>query len=87
MMDVCPICSKEYKNLGSHMAHAHKEQKADGGNIVVDDYVPEKLLSDLISELRAVLKKVHHCQLTVETMEQNGITGEVVITARIQTRR
>lgn len=84
-MTECPVCNKEFKNLGSHIFHAHKKDLPEE-SMVVDEYIQEKPLSDLISQLRQILKQ-YQSSLTVTTVEKNGTVSEIQISARIQTGR
>jgi len=75
----CPECGKKVKNLGSHTYQAHGKQRVTEP----DDYIPEKPLKDLLSEIKEILKRYRN-QLTVTTVERSGKTEEVEIKARIQ---
>ena len=78
----CPLCGRtNIKNLGSHMRHCKKRM-----GVVVDDYLPEKPLSSIISDIKQILKQ-YQKQIEVKTIERNGTTEEIEIIARIQIRR
>ena len=51
--------------------------------VAEDEFIKEKPLSLLISELRQILNRFQS-QITVKTFEKNGKTSEIEITARIQ---
>ena len=80
-MTECPECGKEFKNLGAHIYQAHKKER-----VVItepDDYIPEKPLRELLSEIRQILNRYQN-RITVTTTEQGGKTELVEILARIQ---
>ena len=86
----CDICGKEFKNLGVHKFHAHSDKFKPGEVIVVDhpselvmDDITEKPLSELISEIKNLLK-CYQNQITTKIFEKNGKISEIEITARIQ---
>ena len=60
----------------------------DGGqnNLVVDNYIEDKPLSVLLSEIRELLKSYQN-KVSVETIGTATMIEEVVITARIQAKR
>jgi len=78
----CPNCKKDFKNLGVHKRFCGKELTG----IVVDNYIKEQRLSDLIIELRKILDRHPH-SLEIKTIEEAGKTNYVEITARIPIRR
>ena len=78
----CPECGKKVKNLGSHTYQAHRKER-----VVIKepgDYIPEKPLRELLSEVRQILNRYQN-RITVTTTEQGGKTESVEILARIQT--
>jgi len=75
----CPECGKKFKNLGAHIYQAHGKQRVTEP----DDYIPEKPLRELLSEIKEILKRYRN-QITVTTVERSGKTEEIEITARIQ---
>ena len=77
---ICPDCQKEFKNLGAH------QRFCKGVGIVEDNYIPEKRLSTLVSDMRTLLVSYSHT-LEVKTIEESGVTGYVEITARFPIRR
>ena len=84
---ICEICGKEYTNIAVHNYHKHSiDLKTPLENIVVDEHLPDKQLSVLVSDLKALLRQ-YRSDIIVKTSEQNGIVSEVEITARIQLRR
>jgi len=81
----CPHCGAFKKNLGSHMRHC--TSGADGVfKIKVDDYLPEKPLSSVISDIKQVLRQ-YRAEIEVTTIERGGTTEEIEILTRIQLRR
>ena len=92
----CEICGKECKNVGVHKFHAHKsilnpEEVVDwveddltkeSTKLKVDE-ITEKPLSELLSNLKEVLKTFRH-ELDVRISERGGRTSEVEIRVRIQ---
>lgn len=80
----CELCGEEVKNLGVHKYHKHKETLAEV--LVVDEHLPDKQLSRLISDVKELLRQ-YRSDITVKTVEQNGVVSEIEITARIQLRR
>jgi len=79
----CEICGEEFKNLGVHKRFCGKasiEQPKE--KIVVDEFT-EKPLSELLSNLREVLKTFRH-EFDVRISERGGRTSEVEIRVRIQ---
>jgi hypothetical protein len=80
----CEICGEEVKNLGVHKYHRHKETWEP--KLVVDEHLPDKQLSVLVSDLKALLRQ-YRSDITVKTVEQGGTVSEIEITARIQLRR
>ena len=75
----CDLCGKEVKNLGVHKRFCSKPPKE---KIVVDE-ITEKPLSELLSNLKEVLKTFRH-ELDVRISERGGRTSEVEIRVRIQ---
>ena len=81
MTGICPNCGKECKNVGSHLRHCKYRNR-----LIVDEYIKEKPLSSIISEIKEILKQ-HQNQIEVKTIERNGTTEEIEIVARIHLRR
>ncbi len=86
----CEICGGEFKNLGVHKFHVHRESLKFGEVIGVDhpdelrvDDITEKRLSLLISEIKALLKTFRN-EIDVRISEKGGKVSEVEIRARIQ---
>jgi len=84
MKGTCQYCGKECKNVGSHERWC--KERTPKELVVVDDYLPEKPLSSIISEIKEILKQ-YQKQIEVRTIERNGTTEEIEIIARIQLRR
>jgi hypothetical protein len=84
----CPYCGELKKNVGAHKRHCKKRQSTNEYcvDVLVDDYIEEKPLSSIISEIKQILKQ-YQKQITVTTTERNGTTEEIEIIARIQVRR
>jgi len=79
----CDLCGKEVKNLGVHKRFCGKtpiEQPKE--KIIIDEFT-EKPLSELLSNLKEVLKTFRH-ELDVRISERGGRTSEVEIRVRIQ---
>ncbi len=68
-----------------HVENQTKNQEENYKEKLVaeDEFIKEKPLSILISELRQILNR-YQSQITVKTFEKNGKTSEIEITARIQ---
>jgi len=86
----CDICGGEFKNLGVHKFHAHRDKLKPGEIIEVDnpselfvDDITEKPLSELISQIKEPMKRYQN-QITTRIFEKNGKVSEIEITARIQ---
>jgi len=80
---ICPDCGGEFKNLGAHKRFC----KQPVSNLIqVDDYIKEKPLSSIISDIEDILKSVQH-QLQVSVTSDNGKESEVELIVRFQTRR
>ena len=77
---ICPNCGGEFKNLGVH------KRFCKDSTITVDDYIKEKPLSSIISDIENILKPVQH-QLQVSVTSDNGKESEVELKARFQIRR
>jgi len=86
-MKECPICHKEFKNVGSHVRFAHP-----GGVIPCDgiddihleiDQITEEPLSKLLSDLRQILGKFQN-EISTKILEKNGKPYEVEIVGRIK---
>jgi len=91
MKGPCQYCGEIFDNPKVHERFCKKRPSDKEGwpyeqNIIVDNYIPEKPLSIIISEIRNVLRSYKHC-LEVKTMERNGTTEEIEIVVRFQTRR
>ena len=90
----CDICGEEFANLGVHKYQKHREMLAPGSiievdhpsDLVIDDHLPDKQLSRLISDLKDLLRQ-YRADLIVKTTESSGMVSEIEITARIQLRR
>ena len=87
----CPYCGEFKKNLGAHKRFCKDLPEKEKGwpwenDIVVDDYLPEKPLSSIISEIKQTLRQ-YRTQIEVKTVERGGKTDEIEILARIQLRR
>jgi hypothetical protein len=80
----CELCGEEVKNLGVHKYHRHKETVEP--KLVVDEHLPDKQLSVLVSDLKTLLRQ-YKSDIIVKTLEQGGLVSEIEITARIQLRR
>lgn len=80
----CDICGEEVKNLGVHKYHKHKETVEP--DVVVDEHLPDKQLSRLISDLKELLRQ-YRADIMVKTVEQSGTVTEIEVMARIQLRR
>ena len=81
----CDLCGKEVKNLGVHKRFCGKtpiEQPKVSGKIVMDE-ITEKPLSELLSNLKEVLKTFRH-ELDIRISDRGGRTSEVEIRVRIQ---
>ena len=81
----CDLCGKEVKNLGVHKRFCGKTpigQPKVLEKIVVDE-ITEKPLSELLSNLKGILKTFRH-ELDVRISESGGRTSEVEIRVRIQ---
>lgn len=59
-----------------------KEESMINGKLIVDNYM-EKPLSELILEIRELLKRYQN-QISINTFEKNGRVSEIEIIARIQ---
>ena len=90
----CDLCGKEVKNLGVHKYHKHRDTLKPGEVIAVEhlseldekivvDEITEKPLSELLSNLKGILKTFRH-ELDVRISESGGRTSEVEIRVRIQ---
>ena len=90
----CEICGVEVKNLGVHKYHKHRDILKPGEVIAVDhlneldekiviDEITEKPLSELLSNMKEVLKTFRH-ELDVRISDKGGRTSEVEIRVRIQ---
>ncbi len=77
----CEICGKECDNLGAHMYQKHRE--ALPLEIKVDETIKEKPLSELVSEMKDLLKPYQN-EISIRTFEKGGKLKEIEITARIQ---
>jgi len=84
MKGTCQYCGKDCKNVGSHERWC--KERIQKELVIVDEYLPEKPLSSIISEIKQVLKQ-YQKQIVVTTIERNGSTEEIEIIARIQLRR
>jgi len=86
----CDLCGIEVKNLGAHKYQKHRDAVPEVVDqtpaIEVDNHIPDKQLSFIVSELKNILRQYSY-SLTVKTVEQNGTNSEVEIVARIQPRR
>ena len=88
----CDICGEEFANLGVHKYQKHRETFApdivvdNPSDLVIDDHLPDKQLSRLISDLKDLLRQ-YRTELIVKTTESGGTVSEIEITARIQLRR
>ena len=83
----CPGCGGDFKNLGVHQRFC-KQQIMLPGEVIevdVDDYIMEKPLSSVISDIRDILKRYHE-EIQVTTVEKDGTTL-VELTVRFQSRR
>lgn len=76
----CPDCGGEFKNLGAHKRFCNQK-----GERIVDNYLMEKPLSSVISDIRDILKRYHE-EIEVTTIEKDGMTS-VELTVRFQSRR
>lgn len=83
MKKKCPKCNKQFDNLGAHQRFCKAEKAVPGPvEIVVDEYMVEKPLSSVISEIEELLIPFRH------TFEVRIVKDEMVeITARIPIRR
>ena len=87
---ICPDCGGEFKNLGVHRRFCGPPEsivEVDSlKNVIVDDYIKEKPLSSILSEIEGVLKSLHH-QVQVSVASENGNATEVELKVRFQLRR
>jgi len=79
---ICPDCGGEFKNLGAHQRFCSERRP----ELIVDEYIKEKPLSSIISEVEGVLKSLNH-QIRVTVNSDNGVATDVELTARFQLRR
>jgi len=84
----CEICGDEFKNLGVHQRFCGKTTKepvveTPAFETVKVDEITEKPLSELLSNLKEVLKTFRH-EFDVRISERGGRTSEVEIRVRIQ---
>jgi|TARA_Y100000310_G_scaffold270027_1_gene283619 hypothetical protein len=91
MKKTCPHCGKEKKNLGAHLRFCKKKIISDViedklPSIVEDDYIKEKPLSSLVSDMKKLLHQ-YQTEFRITTFEMGGTIKEVEIVARIQLRR
>lgn len=92
MAKTCQYCLEEFENAGAHERFCKKNPNRDipfskkGTKIKVDEYIKEKPLSSIISEIRQILTQ-HRSRMEIKTVEQNGTVEEIEIIARIQVRR
>jgi len=91
---ICPDCGLNFKNLGAHKRFCKKRIMRPGellevnsfDDIIMDDYIKEKPLSSILSEIEGVLKSLHH-QIQVNVTSENGSATEVELKVRFQLRR
>ena len=79
---ICPDCGGEFKNLGAHQRFCSERRP----ELIVDDYIKEKPLSSILSEIEGVLKSLHH-QVQVSVTSENGNATDVELKVRFQLRR
>ena len=85
----CDICGRDdIKNLGVHKRFCGKTTNEPVGEIpifetVKVDEITEKPLSELLSNLKGIMKTFRH-ELDVRISERGGRTSEVEIRVRIQ---
>jgi len=80
-MEICPNCGQEFKNLAVHLRFCKKEDVSHE-TVVVDTPIRDKLLSDLLDEIKAILRR-YQSQMVVKVSEKNGKPFELEITTRI----
>jgi len=83
MQGKCDICGESFKNLGSHMVHAHGEKSA---SVTVDaNIVKEQPLQNLVQDIKDILRPFQH-DLTLKIDEKNGSVIGLELMARIQAK-
>ena len=80
---VCPVCGESFKRLDVHMRKAHPEEA--GQPLQVDEYIADKRLSSLLSDMRQLLMQ-YRSAIEIKVAERNGKPESVEIVARIQIR-
>ena len=80
----CQYCGEIFKSPKVHERFCEKRPLGNG--IIVDEYIQEKPLSSIISEIRQILRQ-HRSRMEIKTIEQNGTVEEIEIIARMQLRR
>ncbi len=84
MIEPCPKCGKEKKNLSVHLRFCGKTNSAPIKNhLVVDAVTPDKPLSALLNEVKELFRK-YRSSVSVKVSENGGKPYEVEIIARIQ---
>lgn len=75
-LDVCPLCGKEVRNLGSHMHQAHRDVNAK-------EYITDKELSTTLLQIKQILMRYRYT-LETRVQERNGADEQVQLLVTIQ---
>ncbi len=84
-MKECPICHKEFKNVGSHIRFSHHGSviPCDNPNEIEVDEITKEPLSKLLSDLKEILNKFRN-QMEVKVKEENGKPVEIEVSVKIK---
>jgi len=78
----CPICGKQFKNVGVHMRHAHPTPSLE----LDDNLISDEKLSDIVLKIRELVNHYNN-SFEVTLKDTGGIFEECNLSIKLRIRR